>query len=128
MEPTVTERKKLKDRFVIFFHNMKDLFKEEESTASLEQSFPEEDISTLEALEECQKSVAHYEVQHEKVIDAIEKMSKTSTRVTTPRASTLSPDKLEKAKQISQANQSEVTSQRKTSTKSKQKDDNELSL
>ena len=93
MEPQVNEKPKLKNRFVMFFHNMKDLFNEEdlgENNATLEETFPEEDIDTLKALENCQKKVASYETQHQKTIDAIETMSKTTTKAPKARTSILS--------------------------------------
>ena len=107
MEPQVNEKPKLKDRFVIFFHTMKDLLKEEdvgENAATLEETFPEEDMDTLKALENCQKKVASYEAQHQKTIDAIETMSKTTTKAPKARTSILSSEKLEKAKEVAKTN------------------------
>lgn len=118
MESQVKEKIKLKNRFVIFFQNMKKLFheKDEESKASLEETFPEEDRDTLKALESCQEKVVNYEVQHQKVIDAIEKMSKSTVKVPKARTTNLSSEKLEKAKKIVNSN-----------NRSKEQDDNELS-
>ena len=124
MEPQVNEKPKLKDRFVIFFHNMKDLFKEEdvgENAITLEETFPEEDMDTLKALENCQKKVASYEVQHQKTIDAIETMSKTTTKAPKARTAILSSENLEKAKEVAKTNS------RKVSKSQLIKDDDELS-
>ena len=128
MEPQVNEKPKLKDRFVIFFHNMKDLFKEEdagENAITLEETFPEEDMDTLKALETCQKKVASYEVQHQKAIDAIETMSKTTTKAPKARTAILSSENLEKAKEVAKTNSRKVSK----SQQEKQviKDDDELS-
>ena len=116
MESQVKEKIKLKNRFVIFFQNMKELFHEEdeESKASLEETFPEEDRDTLKALESCQEKVVNYEVQHQKVINAIEKMSKSTVKVPRARTANLSSEKLEKAKKM----QADME---------KEQDDNELS-
>ena len=124
MEPQVNEKPKLKNRFVMFFHNMKDLFNEEdlgENNATLEETFPEEDIDTLKALENCQKKVASYETQHQKTIDAIETMSKTTTKAPKARTSILSSEKLEKAKEATKNNHS------KAKEKQSVKEDDELS-